>query len=272
VSNHIIDPGRLGGEEVEPEPQGVTRRRLLAYLVAAPTLTVGVKVVDDIVGAKPAAATPGVPDIFDLTDALTLAAQPTMGLLVVEITPENKVIVRLPRSEVGQGLTTSFAMIVADELGANLSDTEAVLEDARPELLFNQLTGGSNSIHALYEPMRAAAARARAGLITAAAQQWGVAASGLSTSGTAVTGPNGLSATFGELAGAAAGIAVPAVPATLKANAQLTLIGVPTTRLDARDVVTGKAMYTNDMNHAGAMPTVVARPPTIKGTAASVAN
>lgn len=272
MSNQIIDPGRWAGEEGDPDPQGVTRRRVLAYLVAAPALTIAVKVVDGVVGADPAEATPGVPDILDLTDALTLAAQPTMHLLVVEITPENKVIVRLPRSEVGQGLTTSFAMIVADELGANLSDTEVVLEDARPELLFNQLTGGSNSIHALYEPMRAAAARARAGLVTAAAQQWGVAASGLSTSGTAVLGPNGRSATFGQLTVAAAGIAIPAVPATLKANAQLTLIGVPTTRLDARDVVTGKAKFTNDLDHAGAKPTVVARPPTIKGTVASVAN
>lgn len=271
MSNQIIDPGRWVGEEGDPDTQEVTRRRVLAYLVAAPVLTIAVKVVDSVVGADPAGATPGLPDIFDLTDAITLAALPTMGLLVVEITPQNRVIVRLPREEVGQGLTTSFAQIVADELGARLSDTEVVLEDARPELLFNQLTGGSNSIHALYGPMRDAAAAARARLITAAAQQWGVPAGSLAAANTAVTG-SGRSATFGELTTAAAGVLIPAVPATRKDPSQFTLIGQPTNRVDARDVVTGRVKYANDLDVPGAKPTVVARPPTIKGTVAAVAN
>ena len=276
MSNQIIDPGRWVGDEGEPdsagpaEAQGITRRRMVGYLVAAPILTIAVKFVDDLVRIDAAEATPGVPDIFDLTDALTLAAQPTMMLLVVEVTPQNRVIVHLPRAEVGQGLTTSCAQIVADELGASLSDVEVVLDDARPELLFNQLTGGSNSIHALFEPMRIAAANVRSRLITAAAQLWGVAATTLRTGATAVTGPVGQSATFGALTAAAAGVVTPLVPATLKNPADFTLIGRSTNRVDARDIVTGRARYTLDLDVPGAMPTVVARAPTIGGTVASV--
>ncbi len=51
---------------------------------------------------------------------------------------------------------------------------DVVLDDARPELLWNQLTGGSNSVHSLYTPMRAVAAAARARLVTAAARRFGV--------------------------------------------------------------------------------------------------
>ena len=262
-------------EETEAERddalRGITRRRLLAYAAATPTLSVVVRVADAAVG--PGGATPAgaqVAGIIDFSDALTLAALPTQHLLVVEVTDANRVVARLPRAEVGQGITTAVAQIVAEEIGAELADVDVVLEDARPELLFNQLTGGSNTIHALYGPFRVAAAGARARLVTAAARRWGVAAGGLVAAGTAVTAPDGRRATYGELSAAAAGVTVPAVPAVPKDPADFTVIGQPTPRIDARDIVTGRARFTQDLDIPGALPCVVARPPTIGGTVRSV--
>jgi isoquinoline 1-oxidoreductase beta subunit len=252
-----------------PQPVGVTRRRFLAYALATPTLAIAVRVVDDALGAPAAGATPGVPDIIDLSDALTLAALPTSTLLIIEVTETNRVVVHVPRAEVGQGITTAMAMIAAEELGAALADVDVVLDDARPELVWNQITGGSNSVHALYQPMRNAAAAARARLLAAAADQWGVDVSLLVTTGSAVEGPDGLRLTFGELTVAASVAAPPVIPAT-KDPGEFTLIGRPTGRIDARDIVTGKARYALDVEVPGALPTVVARPPTIGGTLAAV--
>ena len=55
----------------------------------------------------------------------------------------------LPRAEVGQGITTAIAMMIADEMELPLDQVNITLADARPELVFNQLTGGSNSMHSI---------------------------------------------------------------------------------------------------------------------------
>jgi isoquinoline 1-oxidoreductase beta subunit len=117
--------------------------------------------------------------------------------------------------------------------------------------------------------MRTVAAATRARLVTAAAQQFGVAASSLTTRDSTVIAPDGRTATYGSLAVAAAQVTVPAVPGTPKPESGFTLIGRPTTRLDALDIVTGRADYALDLPVAGA-PTVVARPPTIGGSVRSV--
>src|SRR4051794_14707671 len=132
-------------------------------------------------GVDGAGASPGVADLVDLTDVLTAAALPTAFLLTIEVTAADRVVVHVPRAEVGQGITTAMGMVAAEELDARLDRGGVVLDDARPELLFNHLTGGSTPAHALYEPMRVVAAAARARLVTAAAQRFGVAASSLVT-------------------------------------------------------------------------------------------
>jgi len=247
----------------------ITRRRFLAYAAAAPTLAVGVRVADAVAGPD-APAGAQVAELVDFTDALTLAALPTQHLLVIEVTAANRVAVRLPRAEVGQGITTAAAQIVADEIDARLADVDVVLEDARPELLFNQLTGGSNTVHALYGPLRAAAAGARARLVTAAARRWSAAAGDLVARDTTVVAPDGRTAAYGELSSAAAAVTVPAVPALPKDPDDFTVVGRPTTRVDARDIVTGRARYTQDLAVPGALPCVVARPPTLGGTVRTV--
>ena len=243
--------------------QGITRRQLLGYALGAPTLAVAVRLAGAV--AEPEAAGAQVAEILDFSDALTLAALPTQHLLVVEVTAANRVVVRLPRAEVGQGITTAVAQIVAEEVDARLDDVDVVLEDARPALVFNQLTGGSNSVHALYGPLRLAASGIRARLVTAAAQWWRAPAGTLVTRATAVVHPDGRTATFGELSAAAAAVGLPAVAPVPKDPDDFAVVGRPTTRIDARDIVTGRARYTQDLAVPGALPCVVARPPTLGG-------
>ena len=109
-------------------------------------------------------------DFFDLTDLLTDAADLTASLITVTVNPDGTASFALPRAEVGQGITTAVAMVLADELELPLDQVDIVLSDARPELEFNQLTGGSNSMHALYDQVRVAAATARAQLARTAAR------------------------------------------------------------------------------------------------------
>ena len=113
----------------------LTRRRFLTFVIAAPTLTVAVHAVDGWLGPAPAAASPQVSDVVDLSDALTLAALPTAYLLKIEITAADRVVVHVPRAEVGQGITTAMGIVAAEELDAGLETVDVVLDDARPELL-----------------------------------------------------------------------------------------------------------------------------------------
>lgn len=248
------------------------RRRFLTQLVAAPVLTVAARLGIDDAPAAEAKAIPSLPsatDLADLGDVLILAGSLTAMHLVLEITPDNRVSLLLPRAEVGQGMTTTAAMIVAEELDARLTDIDVPLSPANPGLLFNQLTGSSNSVRSLWHPLRSVAASARARLITAASRLWDLPAHTLSTRDTQVFAPDGRSASYGSLSAAAAGILIPAVFPRKKSPSTYRVIGHPTGRIDARDIVTGKAAYAMDLEVPGAMPAVIARAPTINGTLSS---
>jgi isoquinoline 1-oxidoreductase subunit beta len=257
-------------------PQGVRRRRFLGYLLAAPTLAVAAEVATDTAGTPRAdAAIPSPPepaDVMDLGDAQVLAAAPTSNLISIQLNPDGTASFALPREEVGQGLTTAIAMLIADELDLPLGKVQVSLADARPELVFNQLTGGSNSIRSMYRPVRTAAAIARTRLMSTAAQQWGVPVSSLTTKHGVITSSSGRSATYGSLAKAAASGHVQQVTAQPKAASQLTLVGTSQNRIDAQDIVTGKKKFTLDLAVPGASPAMVCRPPTINGTVRSVQN
>lgn len=245
----------------------LSRRQFVVYSLAATTLTVAAPLGCDgstAEGAeKPADGADGA---HRSSDVLVTGTDEEM--LVLEVTQANKVVVRLPRVEVGQGVTTAVAMMIAEELDARLADVEIPLAEARSK--GNQYTGGSSSVSSLYGPARQLAAMARAKLVTAASRRWHVPARTLRTGGTRVIAPDGRMATFGSLTRSAAPITRPTVPTTPKPASQHRLIGRPTNRIDARDIVTGKAKYTGDLAVAGAKPTVVARPPTLGGKIVSV--
>ncbi|WP_369252448.1 molybdopterin cofactor-binding domain-containing protein [Streptomyces sp. R41] len=236
----------------------------MVYTLAASTLTVAAPLGCD--GSSAEGVEPTADGVRTPSDVLVTGTDEEM--LVLEVTAANRVVVRLPRVEVGQGITTAVAMMIAEELDARLADVDIPLAEARTK--GNQYTGGSNSVGSLYGPARELAATARAKLVTAAARRWHLSPRLLRTRDTMVIAPDGRTATFGSLTESAARIHRPAVSTKPKPASEHRVIGRPTTRIDARDIVTGKAKYAGDLKVAGAKPTVVARPPTLGGKVVSV--
>lgn len=260
--------------------QGLGRRRFLGYVLAAPTLTVAAQLGAEALAPRRAEAAvpglvpslPGPAEILDLNDLLTAAALPTSHLVTITLDTHGTAHFALPRAEVGQGVTTSSAMLIAEELDLPLDRVRVTLADARPELLFNQLTGGSNTTVSTYTPLRVAAAVARGRLLRAASLALGEAVSTLTTKAGAVLSPTGARLGYGELAARAAALTDTAVEVTLKDRSRFDVIGTGQRRLDALDAVTGRKKFAMDLRIPDALPTMVCRPPTINGTVRSVAD
>ncbi|WP_424922493.1 molybdopterin cofactor-binding domain-containing protein [Streptomyces sp. wa53] len=252
------------------------RRRFLGYVLAAPTLMTAA----ELAPAAPAradATSAGLPsadvtELVDLNDVMSAAALPTSGLITVQVHTDETVSFALPRAEVGQGITTSTAMLIAEEMDVPLANVRVTLADARPELVFNQLTGGSNTTIATYTPVRVAAAVARGRLLEAAALALDTAVTELTIRAGVITGRAGRSTTVGALAERAAGLRTQRVSTELKRSEQFNVIGTPQNRIDALDAVTGRKKFAMDLTVPGAAPTMVCRPPTINGRVGSVAN
>ncbi|GGO44759.1 isoquinoline 1-oxidoreductase subunit beta [Streptomyces daqingensis] len=275
MATHRHAPDRDDAEARSPE-DGTSRRRFVGYLLAAPTLVAAAEVGVQAVAAPQAAAAvpspPQAPELLDLNDLLTLAAKPTANLISVQVHRDGTVSFDLPRAEVGQGITTSSAMIVAEEMDVPLEKVRVTLADARPELLFNQLTGGSNTTISTFTPIRVAAAIARRRLLEAAALELGSAVSELTTRAGAVLSPGGRRVTYGALAEKAASVESKQVSVRLKERSEFKLVGTPQNRLDALDAVTGRKRFAMDLDVPGAAPAMVCRPPTINGKVKSVHN
>ncbi|MEV7103804.1 molybdopterin cofactor-binding domain-containing protein [Streptomyces atroolivaceus] len=255
----------------EADPRSVGRRRFLGYVLAAPTLMAAA----ELVAAPEARAdipSPEVTELIDLNDVMTVAALPTSGLITVEVNHDGTVSFALPRAEVGQGITTSTAMLIAEELDVPVERVRVTLADARPELLFNQLTGASNTTISTYTPVRVAAAIARSRLLEAAASQLGAPVSKLTLRAGVVTGPSGRGVGIGALSAQAAGVRTQRVAVALKPREEFTVIGKPQGRVDALAAVTGRKKFAMDLAVQDAEPTMVCRPPTINGKVGSVAN
>src|SRR5450759_350292 len=143
----------------------------------------------------------------------------------LQIDPEDNVTIWVGKSEMGQGVRTSLPMIVAEELDADWTrvQIEPALAEARK--YGNQLTGGSTSVRTSWEPLRKAGAQARAMLISAAAQSWGVAPDSCHTeNGSVVHDASGRRVRYGSLAEAAAQLRVPEKP-SLKSAKDFRIIG-----------------------------------------------
>ena len=189
-----------------------------------------------------------------------------------------------PRAEMGQGVHTTLAALVAEEMDLPMDQIKvhhgpaspayfnaAVLEEGVPfaptdqswlaetmrgamhvpaKFLGFQITGGSSSTPDAYIKMRQAGATARAVLIKAAAAQLGVAEADLKTEGGAVVAPDGARLSYMELAVAAAKIDLPD-DAPLKTRANWTQLGKPQPRTDMLGKVTGTAQYAGDVRLTG---------------------
>ncbi|GAA3384095.1 molybdopterin-dependent oxidoreductase [Cryptosporangium minutisporangium] len=257
----------------------VGRRRFLGYVLAAPTLAAAAQLAppSSAAAASPSSAAAALPtqditDVVDLNDLMTLAAAPTSGLITVVVNTDGTVSFALPRAEVGQGITTSTAMLIAEELSVPLDKVRVTLADARPELLFNQLTGGSNTTFATYTPIRTAAAIARHRLLDAAAAHLGSPVGELTLTAGTVKNRSGGSVPIGTLAEKAASSRTKAVTVELAPRTKFTVIGEPHGRTDALAAVTGRKKFAMDLDVPDAKPTMVCRAPTINGTVGAVAN
>ena len=256
-------------------PVDESRRRFLGYLLAAPTLAAAAELGLGTATAPAARAVvpsrPQPPELYDLNDMLTDAARPTANLITVVVNEDGTASFTLPRMEVGQGIVTSTAMLIAEELDLPVSKVRVTLAEARPELLFNQLTGGSNTTISTYTPIRVAAAIAKQQLLAAAAIVLGDEAGRLTTKAGVISGAGG-SVTYGELATKAAATETRRVDVTLKAVDDFAVIGKAQNRTDARAAVTGKKDFTLDLQVKGALPTMVCRAPTLNGTPKRIRN
>jgi isoquinoline 1-oxidoreductase beta subunit len=254
-------------------PYALDRRRFVGYVLGGATLVAAADLVLDPPRAGAEVPTPPqVPELYDLNDMLTDAARPTANLITVTVNEDGTASFELPRMEVGQGITTSTAMLIAEELDLPIDKVVVTLAPARPELLFNQLTGGSNTTISTYTPIRVAAAVARLALLEAAAIVLGDTVGGLVAKGGVITASDGSSVTYGELAVRAAGTGTRAVEVELKAETDFAVVGRPTNRVDALAAVTGAKDFTTDLDVPGALPTMVCRAPTLNGTPVSVRN
>ncbi|MCW2717853.1 MAG: iorB [Pseudonocardia sp.] len=261
----------------EPGTRDMGRRRFLGYLIAAPTLAVavgaGIEFLDEVPAHAAVPSPPEPSDLYDLSDALTDAARPTANLISIVVNEDGSVSFAVPRAECGQGMTTALAMVIAEEMDLPLDKVNMTLADARPELLFNQLTGGSNTIHAMYTPVRVAAAIAKGKLLDAAAAIMQEQAAQLTSREGLITGPAGQVLGYGDLAKAAAVTkSVQVAAPVLKPESQFRIVGKPTGRIDALDIVTGRKRFAMDIEVPDAKPTMVCRAPTINGTPKKLKN
>lgn len=186
-------------------------------------------------------------------------AEQTFGNFI-KIARDGRVTVAVPQIETGQGIWTGLAQIVADELGAAwetiavepapLSKTYAnplAKEEGWPEGI--RITAGSTSVRAFGQPLREAAATARAMLVGAAADRWNVDQKSCETAdGFVINGVRTF--TFGELAEEAADRAPPR-QAPLRQNAKARLIGQPLQRIDGPAKAEGRWRFAGDVRLPG---------------------
>ncbi|SDL32393.1 isoquinoline 1-oxidoreductase, beta subunit [Nocardioides sp. YR527] len=260
---------------VQPSARrGTTRRGFIGYLIAGTTLAVAVDLNLDAPAHAAVPSPPQIPEAYDLNDLLTDAARPTAQLVTVEIREDGHAYFEIPRAEVGQGITTSTAMILAEELDLPVRHVHVSLAPARPELIWNQLTGGSNTTVSTMTPVRVAAAIAKGALLQAAAIELGSVVTLLRSKNGVIEAPDGSSRTYGELSVKAASSTTVEVEADvkLKASSEFKVIGTPTKRVDAMDIVTGRKKFAMDYDVPGALPTMICRAPTLNGTPKAIRN
>jgi len=183
-------------------------------------------------------------------------------LSFITLNPDNTVVITCQVFEMGQGSYTAAATLAGDELDADWSQLRVVpaplgQQYGNPLFGGGQGTGGQTGTHGSFLKMRNAGAAMRAMIVAAAANRWGVDASGISVSSGVVTGTQGQSLTFGELAEEAMKQPVPETVA-LKTPDQFTFIGNSNVRrVDAYDKMHGTAKFTFDIKLPGMLTAVV---------------
>lgn len=202
------------------------------------------------------------------------AAAPTMMNAFIRIAPDNTVTVLSKHLEMGQGVYTGLATIVAEELDADWAQLRAEGAPADAKLYNNlafgpvQGTGGSTAIANSWDQLRKAGATARALLVAAAAEQWEVPAAEITVNKGVVSHKSGKKASFGQLAAKAATMTPPA-EVQLKDPAKFQYIGKSVARLDSRAKSNGTAQFTIDVKLPGMLTAQLQRAPLFGATVKS---
>jgi isoquinoline 1-oxidoreductase beta subunit len=209
-------------------------------------------------------------DLFAQTAA---EATPEINAWVV-VRTDDTVIVRMARSEMGQGTRTGLVQLVAEELHCDWSKIRTEYVTPGQSLARNRawgpfLTAGSRGIRESQEYVRRGGATARVMLVQAAAAGWGVPAEQCTARDGVIThGPSGRTVRFGQVAAAAAKLPAPRNVA-LKDPKDWTVIGKSVPRLDTADKTTGRLVYGSDLKMPGMLVAVPKECPVFGGRVAS---
>jgi isoquinoline 1-oxidoreductase subunit beta len=209
------------------------------------------------------------------TRAVQASVSPREITAWIVIEPDETVIIRVAKSEMGQGSFTALPMLVAEELECDWSNVRAEFAPPhenrkRNRVWGNMSTGASRSISASQNDLRRAGATARAMLIAAAAARWNVPMTECTAAqGVISHGPSGRSVTFGAIAAAAADMNPPTQVA-LKDPKDWKLIGTRQRRFDVPDKITGKPIYAIDVQLPNMLCAAIVQCPVFKGTLKAV--
>ncbi|HYG84859.1 MAG TPA: molybdopterin cofactor-binding domain-containing protein [Azospirillum sp.] len=197
-------------------------------------------------------------------------AVPEVNAWVV-IKPDETVVVRIARSEMGQGTLTGLAQLVAEELECDWARVTTEYPTpgenlARKRVWGNFSTGGSRGIRESHDYVRKGGAAARMMLVQAAADGWKVPASECTVSKGVITHiPTGRTTTYGAVAEAAGRLEPPKDP-PLKDPKDWIIAGKPLKRLDTADKLTGKQVYGIDLKLPGMLNAAIRDCPVFGGT------
>ena len=188
----------------------------------------------------------------------------------VVVQPDDQVVIRIARSEMGQGTLTGLAQLVAEELGCDWSKVTTEYPTPGQNLARNRVwgnfsTGGSRGIRESHDYVRKGGAAARMMLVQAAANGWGVPAADCRTAAGVISHPaSGRSTRYGQVAGAAAKL-TPPTEVALKDPKDWTLAGKPLPRLDTAPKTTGAQVYGMALTLPGMLNAAIADCPGVGG-------
>lgn len=239
------------------DTQHLSRRGFIIG-TGATGLTIGI-----LASCSQSSSDPEVPDYSDLPPNPEVNAW-------VHIHHDDTVTVRIARSEMGQGTLTGLAQLVADELDADWDKVKTEYPTpgenlARERVWRDFSTGGSQGIRGSQDYVREGAAAAKAMLIEAAANEWGVAPSECSAANSVITGPGGQTTTYGKVANAASQLPPP-LEVTVKDPSEWKIIGAAKKRLDTADKLTGAQVYGADIKLDGMLNASIKQAPKIGAT------
>ncbi len=202
--------------------------------------------------------------------AQTAAASPPEINAWVRVLPDDRVVIRIVRSEMGQGTLTGLAQLVAEELDCDWSKVSTEQPTPGQSLARNRVwgnfsTGGSRGIRESHEYVRKGGAAARMMLVQAAADEWKVPVGECRAAGSVIThGPTGRTTSYGKVAEAAGRLPVPA-EVKLKDPKDWKIAGKPVMRLDTKDKLTGAQVYGMDLKLPGMLNAAIKDCPVFGG-------